>query len=236
MIQHILFDLDGTLLHFDHMQFVKNYLGLLSKKFAHLTEPKNFAQQVWQATLAMIQSTDSTKTNQQVFWEYLNTHVTLPEKETELLIEEFYNDEFHQLKTMMTIPDIQPLFDKLLAKKLSLTVATNPVFPPTAVKARLHWAGLDHVDFKLITTYDNSNYCKPNPLYFQEIITKLGAKPEECLMIGNDVTEDLAAGKIGIKTYLLTDFIINRNNAPIIADYTGTVADLTRDIDDILLK
>ena len=44
-------------------------------------------------------------------------------------------------------------------------------------------AGLSTDDFALITTYDNSSYCKPNPKYYVEILEKFGLKPEECLMV-----------------------------------------------------
>jgi len=234
MIKHVLFDLDGTLIHFDHVLFVKKYVSLLSKKLAHLTDPIKFSEQLLTATGLMIQSTDGSKTNAEVFWEYLNTTTKLPKDTLDPLIENFYDNDFEQLKEIVTVPEILPIISKIIKKNIPITVATNPVFPIKAVKNRLAWAGLQDIDFQHITTYESSHYCKPNLQYFQEIADTLGAKPEECLMIGNDVSEDLAAGKIGMKTYLLTDYILNRQNIKIQADYIGTVADLTRDIDHIL--
>lgn len=35
-------------------------------------------------------------------------------------------------------------------------------------------------------------------------------QPEDCLMVGDDVGEDMIAEKLGIKVFLLTDCIINR--------------------------
>lgn len=60
-------------------------------------------------------------------------------------------------------------------------------------------------DFEFYTTYENSRYCKPNPAYFQEILTHANVHPEECLMVGNDTAEDLAAATLGIQAFLLTD-------------------------------
>jgi len=234
MIKHVLFDLDGTLIHFDHVLFVKNYVSLLSKKLAHLTDPKKFGEQLLTATGLMIQSTDGSKTNAEIFWDYLNKNTKLPKETLDPLIESFYDNDFEQLKEIVTVPEILPIIRKILNKNIPITVATNPVFPMKAVKNRLAWAGLQDIDFQLITAYESSHYCKPNLQYFQEIADTLSAKPEECLMIGNDVSEDLAAGKIGMKTYLLTDYILNRQNIKIQADYVGTVADLTNDIDRIL--
>ncbi len=69
---------------------------------------------------------------------------------------------------------------------------------------------MDPEDFEWITTYENSSYCKPNPAYYFEIMRKLDADPGECLMVGNDVTEDMAAKTIGMKVFLLTDCLINK--------------------------
>ena len=49
-----------------------------------------------------------------------------------------------------------------------------------------------------------------------DILNKLNCKAEECIMIGNDVDEDMVASNLGIKTFLLTDCLINKNNKPYI--------------------
>ena len=40
-------------------------------------------------------------------------------------------------------------------------------------------------------------------------------EPEECMMIGNDVVEDLVAAELGIRVFLLTDCLINKKQADI---------------------
>lgn len=63
----------------------------------------------------------------------------------------------------------------------------------------------------MYTTYENSNDCKPNPKYYEEVLSKIGLSAKECLMVGNDVKEDMeAAKKIGMKVFLLTDCLINK--------------------------
>ena len=62
-----------------------------------------------------------------------------------------------------------------------------------------------------VTNYKNSRFCKPNPAYYTEILEKLGLSPEECVMVGNDTTEDTAAAALGIPVFILTDCIINKN-------------------------
>ena len=90
-----------------------------------------------------------------------------------------------------------------------MVLATNPIFPRIATENRIRWAGLGPDDFALITTYENSTYCKPNPAYYREILEKLGRKAEECLMVGNDVVEDGAAQRLGIPVFFLTPCLIN---------------------------
>ena len=69
--------------------------------------------------------------------------------------------------------------------------------------------------WEIPSTYENSSFSKPNPQYFVEILEKLQAKPEECLMVGNDVLEDGAALKTGMSLFFLTDCLINKNNEDI---------------------
>ena len=48
-----------------------------------------------------------------------------------------------------------------------------------------------------------------------EILEKLGCKAEDCLMVGNDVSDDMVAEKLGMKVFLLTDCLINKENVDI---------------------
>ena len=63
-----------------------------------------------------------------------------------------------------------------------------------ATYSRMRWAGLSADDFQLVTTYENSSFCKPNPDYYREILGKLNLKPEECLMVGDSLTSDILGG------------------------------------------
>ena len=61
-----------------------------------------------------------------------------------------------------------------------------------------------------MTTYENSCFCKPNPAYYEEILSKLGLDAGDCVMVGNDVQEDGAAAKLGMRVFILTDCLIDR--------------------------
>ena len=94
-------------------------------------------------------------------------------------------------------------------------LATNPLFPAIATYSRVKWAGLDPEEFALITTYENSCHSKPNPDYYREILEKLNLQPEECLMVGNDASEDTVPEELGMQVFLLTDCLINKQNRDI---------------------
>ena len=79
----------------------------------------------------------------------------------------------------------------------------------------MRWAGLAPEDFEYYTTYENSSYGKPNLKYYEEILEKIGAKAEECLMVGNDVAEDMVTEKLGMKVFLMTECLINKHNEDI---------------------
>ena len=98
---------------------------------------------------------------------------------------------------------------------MRFALATNPIFPAVATENRIRWAGLKPEDFEFYTTYETCRYCKPNPKYYEDIVEKLGVSAEECLMVGNDVTEDMIAETLGMKVFLLTDCIINKENKDI---------------------
>lgn len=82
-------------------------------------------------------------------------------------------------------------------------------------ESRIRWAGLQPEDFELYTTYEDQYYCKPNVRYYEEILKAKNLKPEECMMIGNDVVEDLVAAELGTAVFLLTDCLINKKQADI---------------------
>ena len=105
-------------------------------------------------------------------------------------------------------------------------IATNPVFPRSVVEARLAWGGLDDFPFHLVTSYENSRFCKPSPAYFEDVLAQTGLAPDECLMVGNDTEHDLAARHAGIPTYLVDTWLIDRLEGEFHADFRGCHKDL----------
>ncbi|MBQ7128817.1 MAG: HAD family hydrolase, partial [Clostridia bacterium] len=212
----VLFDLDGTLLPMDQDRFVKAYFTALAKKLIPIGyDPDTIVNSVIKSTMAMIKN-DGTATNEKVFWNSFSKIYGERVYKDIPVFENFYENEFDDLKDFCGYNKLAAEAVKLIkSKNYKLILATNPLFPPIATQTRARWAGLNPDDFEYITTYDNSKFCKPNPKYYNEILEKLGLKAEETLMVGNDISEDMTAKTLGIKVFLLTDCLINKNNEDI---------------------
>lgn len=213
MITTVLTDLDGTLLPFEQEDFVKLYFGGLCKKLAPLGyQPDHTVKSVWAGTKAMI-TNDGGRLNSEAFWDTFNAmNPGLPDARP--VCDNFYCNEFDSVKQCLKyIPYRKPLIDDLKAAGLRVVLATNPIFPLVGVSTRLGWIGLSPEDFELVTNYDNNTFCKPNPRYYEEILAKLGVKPEECVMLGNSIPEDMTAEKLGMKVFLVNEFIEDPDGA-----------------------
>lgn len=212
----ILFDLDGTLLPMDNDAFTKGYFRLLAAKLApHGYEPKQLVDGIWAGTAAMVKN-DGSRTNEKAFWDRFSSIFGEAVLEDLPLFEEFYETDFQAAQAFCGFnPDAAATVQAVKALGLRAVLATNPIFPAVATRSRIRWAGLTPEDFALYTTYENIGLCKPNPDYYREIMRRLGVRPEECLMVGNDATEDMAAAETGMRVFLLTDCLLNRENKDI---------------------
>ena len=217
-IKAILFDLDGTLLPMDQDLFVKTYFKLLAVKLApYGYDPKQLIDAIWAGTGAMVKNNGSCS-NEEAFWNFFTGIFGKQALEHLPVFEDFYANEFQGAQAVCNqIPQAAEVVRLVKEKGLRVALATNPIFPAIATRSRIRWASLSPEDFEFYTTYENSRFCKPNPDYYRDVLTQLGLQPEECLMVGNDVAEDMIARKLGMQVFLLTDCIINKNNEDISA-------------------
>lgn len=230
----ILFDLDGTLLPMQQEEFTMAYFDRLSKKLApYGYEPKRLIDGVWQSTKAMVMN-NGKQTNEQVFWkEFAGIFGDKVYSDADKF-DEFYETDFDKLKSHCSYNEqANQTIQTLKEKGFTLVLASNPIFPMAAQKKRMLWAGVNPDDFALITSYENSHYCKPNPLYYKEIIEKIGVKPGDCLMVGNDTTEDAAAMPVGVDFFLLTDCLLNNERKDISKYSRGSFMQLLSYIDNL---
>ncbi|MCX7904106.1 MAG: HAD family hydrolase [Caloramator sp.] len=222
----ILFDLDGTLLPIDMEIFEKEYFKRLCFKMKNFLSPEHTIKFVLDATFDMIRNTDSNLTNKQVFIEKFTEYSKIQYDIVENIIDDFYKNEYKTIGEHFKPQEyIIKSIEILKGKGYDLVVATNAIFPKEAIIDRLRWAGLNEKDFIFITSFEVMHFCKPNIKYYEEILSIINKKPQECLMVGNDVEEDLIASKIGVKTFLIKDNILNKKNIEYFADYEGYYED-----------
>lgn len=235
MIKYVFFDLDGTLLPMNQDDFIKDYLESLTSKLAiHDYEPTTTGKAIYSSVFAMINNDGST-TNENAFWNSLKLICGDNERDSEQIYIDYYQKEFEYNKKNCWVNEkAKIVIDKIKDLGLKMVLATNPLFPKIATDQRIAWAGIDKNAFELITTYENSSYCKPNIKYYEEILEKLGVNPKECLMVGNDALEDMVTLEIGMKAFLLTDCLINTRGIDINKFKHGGFNDLLNYIYELL--
>lgn len=215
-ITTVLFDLDGTLLPMDLDVFVKAYFGAIAKKMApYGYDPEQLIGAIWKGTGAMV-SNNGQQTNEQAFWQVVSHILGERVWQDQKLFDQFYIENFDDLRSICGYdPMAAKIVYRLKEKGYRVVLATSPIFPALATHRRIRWAGLQPEDFTLCTTYENCCYTKPNLDYYRSILKKLQVPAEECIMIGNDVAEDMVAEELGMEVFLLTECLLNKNNQDI---------------------
>ena len=233
-ITTVLFDLDGTLLPMNQDIFIKTYFSLLAEHMARYGyEKEKLLKTTWGSTVDMIHN-DTGRSNEEVFWDYMARSYGRDVRLDEAKFDEYYREGFPRVQAVCGYdPRAARAVAACKEKGLQIALATNPFFPATATLQRARWAGLDPADFALITTYENSQGCKPNPAYYDRVLETLGVTPEQCLMVGNDVQEDMMASQLGMQVFLLTPCMINKQGKDIAQYPHGDYDDLLKFIEKL---
>lgn len=220
-LKGVLFDLDGTLLQVDMNRFIPAYVDGLAEVCADLAEHRRFTDVLLQATWALLRSDQGECSNQQLFHFAIERHLAISPDLFSQRLQRYCNDHLPSLAPLITPHPLVPqILRGCFERGFKVVIATNPVFPRPLVEARLDWGGMGEFPFDLVTSYENTRFCKPNRGYFEDILQTLGLEPQHCLMVGNDTEHDLAAGAAGIATYLLDTWLIDRGGS-LRPDYRG---------------
>lgn len=209
----VLFDLDGTLLRVNMSAFIPRYVDALAEFCADKVKPKKFKKSLQGATRHLIyEAGDGHSTNEDRMIQYLKRELGLSEETLHSALEHFAKDGFDKLKeTVRPISLAQKIISDCSATGVPLVLATNPVFPRFMVEGRMRWGGLNPDDFIYVSCFENSYHCKPQSGYFTDLTTLLKVEPQQCLMVGNDMSHDMAAADVGMTTFLVDTWMVDDN-------------------------
>lgn len=223
----ILFDLDGTLLPMELKEFQMTSSRLFveeMEKYGY--DPEKLAMVNLEGIKAM-SSNDGSMTNEEAYIKKICEIYGYDIMKDYRLFKDYYGGEFDKVKEVCGCNPLAGKTVKMLKDKgYRLVLATKPWFPDSGLKMRLKWAQVDWEDFEFMTDYENSKFCKPAIEYYEEILERLELKGNECLMVGNDVDDDMTAAGAGIDVFLLTDCLINTEGADISIYPKGGFTDL----------
>lgn len=211
-IKAILFDLDGTLLPMDTDVFIMKYMGQLSAYLNRVLNIENGQELLYTGVMHQFNH-DPELTNREAFFVPVTKALGMPAETLEELIMPYYLTEYDELKQYTgTNPLAAVAIQTALDKGLEVHIATNPVFPRLAAWKRVTWAGIDDDMYKELTTYEHYHFAKPKKEYYFEVLKRCNLAPEECVMVGNDVEDDLCCADLGMQTFWLDDYPINAKN------------------------
>lgn len=223
--RNILFDLDGTLLPMDMDLYIKMYFGGLAEKMNDLS-PEIIHKMLWEGIIAMMKN-NGPRTNREVFAEVFTARTGRDYYAGEKDFDSFYLTLYQRcLAACQPTEKARQIVDALQKKGYTVAIATSPLYPAIATQSRVAWAGLGDCDFPLVTTFDDFHTAKPNPDYYLEVCEKLGVRPQDCIMVGNDAEEDGAARAAGMDVIMVTDCLINKKNLPLEGFYPATLGDV----------
>jgi FMN phosphatase YigB (HAD superfamily) len=201
----LLLDLDGTLLTNELEAFLSAYMKALSGYVKDYVEPERFVSTLLSSTQKMAANNRPDRSLKETFDESFYPTLGLQEASMREIFERFYNEVFPKLKGL-TQPreEAVRLVEEALTRGYKVGIATNPLFPRTAILQRIEWAGVDleGYDIALVPSYETFSFAKPNPTYYAEFLAKMGWPDGAVVMVGNDLEADIApARKMGLKTF-----------------------------------
>ena len=224
-VRAILFDLDGTLLGNDMDLFLPPYFKILSARVAHAMPADEFIPHLMRATEVMM-ANDGRDTNEEVFSSVFYPLAGLPREHWEPIFVDFYVHDFPALQQFtQRKPEARQVVQRAFDLGLDVVVATNPLFPALAIQHRIEWADVAGFAYDLVTSYENSRAIKPNLLYFEQILETLGQRPEDCLVVG-DEDMDMVAAHLGCQTFLVPGSRTNLSPTTPKPTYEGSLADV----------
>jgi len=141
-LKALLLDLDDTLISNSMDTFIPAYFRALEAFVAGVVEPGRFIEELLKATRAMDGNDGSGPSNENVFAAAFYPALGVPREEMEPLLARFYGEAFPRLEPLTgKRPAAPKVVEWAKARGLQVVIATNPLFPRTAIEQRMAWGG-----------------------------------------------------------------------------------------------
>jgi FMN phosphatase YigB (HAD superfamily) len=226
----LLLDLDDTLLSNQIDTFVPHYLQAFSQEVAGFINPELFLKALWAGTQAMADNRRPDRTLQATFEAAFFPLLGVERAAFQPLADRFYEQVFPTLRRLtQPKPGATDLVNAAFQRGYRIVIATNPLFPRTAIEQRLSWANLsvDQYAFDFIPSYETFHFAKPFPAYFYELLGHIGFPDGPMLMVGDDLQRDITAAALaGLPTFWVANPNLPRpfENPPPLA--SGSLVDV----------
>jgi FMN phosphatase YigB (HAD superfamily) len=203
----LLLDLDDTLLVNDVNVFLPAYLKALSAYLSDYADPTRLVNVLIDATGEMIKNNQPNLTLKEVFDAAFYPGLGITARDVNGAIQSFYSEVFPKLKNLTHPMDgAADLVEEAFRRGFRVAIATNPLFPRTAIDQRLDWAGLSpkKYAFSFVPSYETFHFAKPNPAYFGELLGSIGWPEAPVVMVGDDLANDIKPARdAGLPVYWL---------------------------------
>ena len=198
MIKGVLLDLDGTLIDFRDVELeVENSLcEELGKK--HGIDPRLLFHLLINTRMKHRHASSRPIDNSRRVWfKEIFELLGIKNEDLEELEKRYWKMINSNIKEF---PGAREVIKKLREKGLKIGIITDSDGAPEFKDERIRKFGFHElVDFVLKS--DEVGYNKPSPIIFEKALEKLGLKPEEVLVVGDDAPRDLSTPKsMGMRT------------------------------------
>lgn len=210
----VLFDLDDTLLSNEIDTFQKHYFHALGQALIPWVDPEKMMRAMKSGIAAMLTKSTPSGTMEETFDAAFYPAIGVIKELLAETIDSFYKNSFPELRQFTRPrPAAQELVRKCFQHGWNIIIATNPLFPSTAIHQRLAWAGLSRDDFpySYVTVFEKMHFCKPHPAYYAEVLSLLCWPKGPVAVVGNNLVDDiLPMEQLGHPAFWLTDAQVSR--------------------------
>jgi len=226
----LLLDLDNTLLKNDSEAFLPHYLRAFAGQVRQQIDPDQFVQSLHAGTQAMVKNHRPDLTLREVFEAVFYPRLGIEPNLFQPLADQFYDQVFPTLRRLTEpSPDAVRFVEACLTRGYQMAIATNPLFPRTAILQRLDWANLpiESYPFEVVSSYETFHFAKPEPAYFAELLARLGWPAGPAMVIGDDLKRDVAAGRrLGLPAFWIAQSGVAVPDGPVGPSASGGLSDI----------